>query len=46
MNEFLPAHHAVARWAEKMPDREFLLRAHRVMLFWAAKEGLTYREKV
>ena len=26
MNEFLPAHHAVARWAEKMPDREFLLQ--------------------
>lgn len=27
-------------------DRDFLLRAHRVMLFWAEREGLTYREKV
>ena len=26
MNDFLPAHHAVTRWAEKMPDREFLLQ--------------------
>jgi hypothetical protein len=25
-------------------DRDFLLRAYRVMRFWARKEGLTYRE--
>ncbi len=26
MDEFLTAHHALVRWAEKMPDREFLLQ--------------------